>query len=161
MIFTTKRLTLAPFVDDDYTVLVKVLGDPTVMKYVGHGEPWPPSQVQKYLDSCMGGQDFFTMYSIRNQLGEFVGEIGFQNAEILDLKFIEFGYTIAPSHQNQGFASEAATVLLDQAKSFHNDIFSLIHEGNHASQRLATKLGMVVDRKVFAYGSLHRLYRVP
>ena len=76
-----------------------------------------------------------------------VGHIGFHgppgvNGRRID-DALEIGYTIFPSYRGHGFATEAATALIDWAREIHGlqRFIATIAPGNAPSEAIVRKLG--------------------
>ena len=80
-----------------------------------------------------------------------IGQIGFHTAPAPDYlhayapQGIELGYRICPSHQNQGYATEACKVLMAWATAVHhiNQFVLTIAPNNTPSQHIAQRFGFV------------------
>lgn len=70
--------------------------------------------------------------------------------ELEGVQVCEIGYDIASKHWNKGFATEAAKAVRDYAFNTLSipRLVSLIRVGNHASRRVAEKVGMNLNREV-------------
>ena len=62
----------------------------------------------------------------------------------------ELGWRLARDAWGQGLATEAATAARDDAFSRmgRDEVVSIIHPENARSRRLATKLGMSIERRI-------------
>jgi RimJ/RimL family protein N-acetyltransferase len=94
---------------------------------------------------------------------EFVGDCGLTPQQVDGVTEIEVGYHVGTAWQGRGLAAEAAAACRDHAR----DVLSLerriaiIDPHNRPSQRVAEKLGMVVERDSDNHGrwsSPQRIY---
>lgn len=92
--------------------------------------------------------------------GDYVGRVGFSNPT--GWPGFELGWTIAPSHQGKGLASEAATRLLDYAFNDLGErhVISLIHPDNAPSRRVAQKLGEKIEGETELLGMPVLIYGI-
>jgi RimJ/RimL family protein N-acetyltransferase len=73
---------------------------------------------------------------------------------------IEIGYRMRPDYWNQGLTTEAALAVRDHA--FRDlklpRVISLIHPENIASQRVAEKIGMSLEKQTIYRGFLTNVF---
>lgn len=76
--------------------------------------------------------------------GQLLGRAGLHLPERDGWPGLEVGWTLHPDHWGHGFATEAGAAAIDYA--FHvlgrDEVVSIIHPDNHASQAVARRLGM-------------------
>lgn len=154
----TERLCFHPYQDTDFPFLMSLLSDPEVVRFIGNG---------KTRDS-QGGRDFLDWIYCTYESGEGMGLMLLRNKEdatpighaglvpqtIDGKKEIEIGYWIARQHWGKGYATEAAKALFAYGKrqlGFQRFI-ALIQPGNAASQRVAKKLGMEMEKHIVLNG---------
>jgi RimJ/RimL family protein N-acetyltransferase len=78
-----------------------------------------------------------------------IGYCGFFHQQVDDIAEIEIGYRLHPDSWNNGFATEAARAVRDTgfSKWKLDRLISLIHPENAASQRVAKKNGMILEKE--------------
>lgn len=95
----------------------------------------------------------FGLWVIETHEGRFVGDCGLtvQSVQSVEGKdFVEFGWHVHPDLQGQGYATEAAAAVrttLEQNRLTDHPI-AIIHPENRASQRVAEKIGLRLERRV-------------
>jgi ribosomal-protein-alanine N-acetyltransferase len=165
----SERLTLRPITDADFAFFARVHADPDVARYLGHGKPrtieesrdWLVRTIDWYDRICRGA-----LAVVRRSDGVLLGRCGITHVEVernpapgavrqafygpgsapagMDVETEdELGYTFAPEHWGQGYASEAAAAMFAFGRGTLGlrRIISLIHPENARSIRLATKKG--------------------
>lgn len=85
--------------------------------------------------------------------GKMVGQCGLLIQEVQDETRMEIGYSVLPEFWGKGYASEAAQKCKDYA--FENDFFesliSMVHVDNIASEKVARKNGMQLEKTFSDY----------
>jgi len=115
----TERLTLRPFVEDDFDALHAMQSDAEVHRYL-YGEPKSPDESRDYLkrkiasSSWSAEGDWLGAAVIERATGTTVGDVSMQWVSEKD-RTAEIGFIFHPRHQGQGFATEAARAMLDWA----------------------------------------------
>lgn len=143
----TPRLILTPPEPADATTLFTYRTHPAVQKY----QDWEPSGVQDALDLIAANHetkfdtpDSWFQLGIRlRESNELIGDLGvhFLSAES---EPVEIGYTLAPDHWGNGYATEAVRALLDylfcQLKKHR--VIASVDPDNLASIALLNRIGM-------------------
>jgi RimJ/RimL family protein N-acetyltransferase len=160
----TQRMVLRPFAATDLDDLAAMLGDPTVMKYLGDGMPRDRAESWRQLTSIAGHWVLrgFGLWALqRKEDGAFLGWAGHLQHE--GWPGFELAYSLAPRHWGHGYAREAAAVALEYARTvLHRDeVISIIRPDNERSIRVATALGATRDRMVTFSGGEAAIYRYP
>jgi RimJ/RimL family protein N-acetyltransferase len=146
----TDRLTLRPFVEDDFAALHAMRSDPQVALYL-YGEPTSEEETRTLLESKIASPawskegDWLSVAAVERASGETVGDLSFHWVSERD-KTAEIGFTFDPRHQGKGFATEAARAILDWAftSGFHR-VIGRTEARNTASARVLEKLGMRLE----------------
>ena len=104
------------------------------------------------------------MWAVRDATtGGFVAEAGLQHLTDVEGAQVEFGYTLARRHWNQGFATEAGhAILLDAWSRYTGDLIHAItqpHEQTHAAALRTMGFRRVDDRLI--HGTTKYLWEVP
>jgi RimJ/RimL family protein N-acetyltransferase len=153
VILETNRLLLRHLVMDDLEDLVALYSDPEIRKYF-------PESVLNYEDTKeelewhMNGHPQYPELglwaTIHKETGKFIGRCGLLPWEIDGELEVEIAYLLDRSFWHQGLATEAAQGILKYGfeKLNLSRLICLIDPENMASQRVAERIGMVLERKV-------------
>ena len=141
----TERLVLRPHRMDDLDDLVRLHGDPEVVRYV----PWPlrdrdateeTLRVKLTQTELVAPGQWLSLAVELRETGTVIGEVLLKWASE---RQGEIGYAFGRDHHGQGYAAEAATAMLRlgfDELGFHR-IAAVVIEGNTASARLLGRLG--------------------
>jgi len=152
----TRRLLLRTWRPADEPLMAAINRDPDVTQYLNR--PVDDEAVQTFfgvVDQHWQEHGFgFWAVELRQAGGggPFVGFVGVAYPsflpEVADRP--ELGWRLARDAWGQGLATEAATAARDDAFSRMglDEVVSIIHPENARSRRLATKLGMSIERRV-------------
>lgn len=85
---------------------------------------------------------------------DFVGDCGLTWQTVEGGQYLEVGYHVVTAFQGQGLATEGASACLDLAfgEIGEEHVIAIVNPANHASRRVAEKIGMEVEREADAYG---------
>lgn len=134
-------------------------------------EHWPSDN----LNPLVACQEWFetVFYRYNNHLGgmnaliakstgEFVGQCGLLMQQVDNIQELEIGYSMLPSYRNKGFATEAARKCKSFAfeKNLANSLIAIIPIANEPSQKVATKIGMSIDRTTLYKDITVHIFRV-
>ncbi|MDY7094619.1 MAG: GNAT family N-acetyltransferase [Acidobacteriota bacterium] len=141
---TTDRLRLRQLQEDDLDAFAALNADPEVMRYIGAGRPRPRDEAWSAMARLLGHWQLrgYGMYAVEERsTGHLVGRLGLHRPE--GWPGLEIGWLIARKSWGRGYAPEGAHAVLAQAFQRLDEprIISLIHPANHASIRVAEKLG--------------------
>jgi RimJ/RimL family protein N-acetyltransferase len=145
---TTARLRLTAFVLDDTSELHEMFSDP-VTNTIGSGPFTSVAQTEQWIRHRLDAQAEHGLcwYALRdpgtNRLlgncGMLRGRTGYDEPEI--------GYLIDHRSRGLGYATEAATAVLDECRSAGiGRVWATIRPHNAPSRRIADRLGMRMDR---------------
>jgi RimJ/RimL family protein N-acetyltransferase len=146
----TERLELYEMTSDDLDDMAALLGDPDVMAYY----PRP-----KTRDEALGWiewnrelyRDFgFGLWVVRRRdTGAFVGDCGLTWQRVDGIRELEVGYHVRRAEQGSGYATEAASAAMAFARDVVgvHQLVALVHPRNRASQRVAEKIGLQLERR--------------
>ena len=163
-ILETPRLVLRYFTIRDLEALVPILGDPQVMKFsiIGvHDRPLIRLFIEQRLLSYL--EPGFGLYAlIHKQNQELMGYCGFFVQKIDNRKEVEIGYRLAAKYWGQGLATEATQSILEYGREKFNfkRFLCLIEPANKRSIRVATKLGMKLEKKIIYYNKKVNVYSI-
>jgi len=78
----------------------------------------------------------------------FVGQCGLLTQEVDGVQELEIGYSLLPLYRNKGYATEAAKKCKSVAfeRNLAQSLISIIHIKNKASQNVAIRNGMFLDK---------------
>ena len=160
----TPRLAFREMTPDDLDDMAALLGDPQVMRYYPHpksrqeASAWITWNQRLYRDHGIG-----LWLLTRGEQGEFVGDCGLTPQRVDGVTEIEIGYHVRIALQGRGLATEAAAACRDHARNVLGleRLIAIVDPRNRPSQRVAEKLGMVVERDSDNHGrwsSPRRIY---
>jgi len=141
----TERLLLRRLAPDDRDALSAVLCDPEVMRFsMG---VLRPEDVADWIDQRIAeyGRWGFGLWGVELlESGCLIGYCGLTVIEIDGHSEVEIGYRLVRTHWGRGLGTEAARVVRDLALQSLaiRRLIALIDPDNHASIRVASKLGM-------------------
>lgn len=113
----SERLLLRPLAVEEARIVVAYRRDPTVARFQGWGVV-DPGEIERDLAAmqtrtpCDIPGPWFQLAVVERTTGVIAGDVGVRIlGEAHDTA--EIGYTIAPAHQRQGYATEAVCALLE------------------------------------------------
>jgi RimJ/RimL family protein N-acetyltransferase len=136
-ILITERLRLRSFRGSDFEDYAALNSDSEVLRHLGGGlEPWDRGRSWRHMAFLMGHWQLggAGRWAVEEQAtGAFVGMIG----------FAELAWILARRFWGHGYATEGARAALAYAFNAleRDQVISLIHPENHASVRVALKIG--------------------
>src|SRR5215208_6853470 len=153
IILETDRLLLRRLVMDDLDDLFVLYRDPEIRKYFPEGV-LTLEETKEELEWHMNGHPQYPELglwaTIHKETGRFIGRCGLLPWEIDDELEIEIAYLLEKSFWHQGLATEAAHGILKYGfeKLNLSRLICLIDPGNIASQKVAERIGLTLERKV-------------
>lgn len=151
---TTNRLLLRKVEESDISLWTEFFINNPSLPYLGidlnktheeNSKEWIEFQLKRYKENRYGHHSL-----IDKETGDFLGMCGLLTQTIEDKTEIEIGYSILPKYWGKGFASEAAQFFrnfgFEHEKLDH--IISVIDIRNIASQKVAVRNGMFIDRQI-------------
>jgi RimJ/RimL family protein N-acetyltransferase len=152
-ILETKRLILRHQIPSDLDDLWALYCDPEITRYIPDA-PRSREEAQEELEWHMHGHPWNPQLglwaTIHKGSGRFIGRCGLLPWKIEGQNEVEVAYTISREFWGQGLGTEAAQGILDYG--YHglnlNRLICLIDPANIASQRVAEKIGMSLERRV-------------
>ncbi|TNM42699.1 GNAT family N-acetyltransferase [Nocardioides albidus] len=98
-------------------------------------------------------QHGFGLWVIETHAGDFVGDCGLTMQDVEGDQLVEVGWHVRTPLRGQGYASEAARSVRAAARDAGiGHLVAIIRPSNIASQRVATKIGLALEREVHAHG---------
>ncbi len=153
VIFETNRLLLRHLVMDDLNDLFVLYSDPDIRRYFPEGV-LNLDDTREELEWHMNGHprhpELGLWATIHKETGKFIGRCGLLPWEIDGKLEVEIAYLLDKSFWHQGLATEAAQGILKYGfeKLSLSRLICLIDPDNIASQRVAERIGMTLERRV-------------
>jgi RimJ/RimL family protein N-acetyltransferase len=113
------------------------------------------SDAERWIEWNRGSyaQHGFGLWVIETHDGRFVGDCGLTVQDIEGEDFIEVGYHVHLALRGRGLATEAATAVRETARAAGVPyLVAIIRPENTPSQRVAEKIGLRLERRVFKNG---------
>ena len=142
----TERLWLRPFRPSDFEDYAALRTDREVHRHLDCGpEPWDRGRSWRHLAFLIGHWylgGIGTWALEEKATGDFLGYAGFAEAE--GWPGCELNWGLVRRSWGNGFATEAGRAALDYAFTVlgRDEVISLILPENHASRRVAERLGL-------------------
>ena len=157
----TARLLLRPLTPEDEAALGAVLSDAETMRW--YPRPFTGDEVQAWIARQMGryGEGWGLLGMVEKATGRLIGDCGAVWQEVEGRAELEIGYHVNRERWGQGFATEAAKAVIEDAlRRFDVErVVSMIRPENAASRRVAEKNGLTVDRVIFWRNYDHCIYQ--
>ncbi|EXG80062.1 GNAT family N-acetyltransferase [Cryptosporangium arvum] len=148
----TERLLLRRWRPDDEPAMAAINRHPDVGRYLNR--PVDEASVDAFYGLIVGHWEThgFGAWAVEHE-GDFVGFAGLAYVPpfLADAgPAPELGWRLDPRKWGMGLATEAATAARDDAFARLElpEVISIIHPLNTRSQRVATKLGLTLDRQI-------------
>lgn len=154
----SERLLLRPYNDNDLDFLESLLTNPNIMRYIGNGQTRDKEGIRKFLEWIYDTYSLNTNYGLRliieKESNKRIGHAGLVPQIINGKKEIEIGYWISQEYWGRGFATEVARRLMEYGKNNLNlgKMIALIQKDNIASQKVANKIGMQLEKEIVLNG---------
>lgn len=153
IILQTDRLLLRHLSIDDVDELFALYQDPEIRRYFPEGV-LTLEETREELEWHMHGHprhpELGLWATVHKETGMFIGRCGLLPWEIAGRLEIEIAYLLDKSYWGRGLATEAARGIMEYGFGRLNlsRLICLIDPENLASQRVAEKIGMTLERKV-------------
>ena len=159
IILETKRLILRYQQTSDIEFLIDLWSDPEVTRYMGgpRDRDWLCTVLKETAqDPYSEKYDLWPV--IEKKTGKIVGDCGLLEKEVEGRTEIELIYVLASEAWDRGYATEMGNAL--RAYAFEeldlDRLIALIDPENIASERVAVKIGMWLEKEVIRPGGLVR-----
>lgn len=148
---TTERLRMRPFEAADAPELFGLFRLPEVARWSGTGQPMPDvaeaaARIERYATRPGPHPAAGVFATFRRDTGAFVGStllVRLPPSNGIDRDEIEVGWHLHPDHWGQGFATEAATALVQRGLDAGlQQIYAVTNPDNVRSQAVCRRLGM-------------------
>lgn len=148
----TERLLFRTIYEKDFSQWLKFFEDPRAHQYWVEEKETPKQECKKWYEKqqLRYAQDRGGMNAlIEKSSGKLVGHAGLLVQEVDGVNELEIAYSLLPEFWNKGFAIEAAhkCKLFGFENNFAESLISIISESNLPSQKVATKNGMIIDKR--------------
>ncbi len=160
----TERLILRFQKVTDIDPLVDLWTDPQVTRHLGG--PRDRDQVRSSFEETAKNptaEQYDLWPVIEKETGMLIGDCGLLEKDVEGRAEIELIYIFTRSAWGQGFATEIGAALKRYAfeQLEVSQLIALIEPGNQASERVAQKLGMHLEKEILRPGgSLRKMYTV-
>lgn len=95
----------------------------------------------------------FGLWVIETHAGRFVGDCGLTMQEVEERWFVEAGWHVRSDLRGQSYATEAAVAVREAARAAGiGHLIAIVRPDNVPSQRVAIKIGLVLEREVVKFG---------
>lgn len=152
MDLTTPRLHLRAIAVADAPFVLALVNDPAFILNIGDRNIRTLDAAERYIESGPwtrpAGPGIGLRLVQRRGTSEAIGICGLLKRDVLDAP--DIGFAFLPAHRSQGFAFEAASAVLEDARARlgHRRILAIVSPGNAASIRLLERLGLRRERTV-------------
>ena len=152
-ILETERLLLRRLVMEDFDALYKLYSDPDVRQYFPEGVlnlEETKEELEWFLNGHPKHPELGLWATIHKPSGKFIGRCGLLPWTIEGRHEVEIAYLLDKEFWGQGLASEGALAIRDYAfkKLGLPRLVCLIDPKNTASQKVAEKIGMTLEKQV-------------
>lgn len=111
-------------------------------------EAWIAWNRRSYADHGHG------LWVVETHGGDFVGDCGLTVQDVEGEPLIEVGYHVHLALRGQGLATEAAMSVREAARAAGVPyLVAIIRPENHPSRRVAEKIGLRLERRLFKNGA--------
>jgi ribosomal-protein-alanine N-acetyltransferase len=152
----TERLVLRPLEPGDLDGFAPIFADPEVMRFIGDGTG-TRDETAEWLERWIAtfgeiGRGHLAV-TLRDT-DELIGRCGLVLRELAHGRETEISYLLGRDRWGRGYATEAARAVRDHAfdELGERRLVSLIAEGNHASEAVARRIGMALERRLEFHG---------
>jgi RimJ/RimL family protein N-acetyltransferase len=148
----------------DTDALLQIFSDPKAMKYFG-GVIFDRPRMEKWVADNLAHhrEHGFSLWSVvLKETGEVIGDCGLETDTIEGELRVGLGFDFQSRYWNRGYATEAAQAALEHAFATYrfDKIYGWIDPENKASERVAEKVGMTVEKLVDRGGKTYALYSI-
>lgn len=150
--YETERLLLRPTSVDDAAFVLELLNSPKWIQNIGDRKVHSLEAASDYVRTKMLPQletlGFGNYTLIRKTDNAKMGTSGLYNRD--GLEGVDIGFAMLPEFEGKGYASEAASKLMQLAKEEFNlsKVSGITLQTNKASQRLLEKLGLTFSKMI-------------
>ena len=148
----TERLELHPFTEADADFVLRLLTEPSFLRYIGDRGVHDLDSARRYIaDGPVAGyarHGHGLLRVVRRADGASIGMCGVLRRD--SLPDPDIGFSFFPDYWSQGYAQESARAVMDHARQSLDigRILAITTQDNEPSMRLLDKLGFRFDRMV-------------
>ncbi|HKX99726.1 MAG TPA: GNAT family N-acetyltransferase [Steroidobacteraceae bacterium] len=148
----TERLVLHPFTEADADFVLRLLNEPSFLRYIGDRGVHDLDSARRYIaDGPVAGyarHGHGLLRVVRRSDGASIGMCGVLRRD--SLPDPDLGFSFFPDYWSQGYAQESARAVIDHARRSLDigRILAITTPDNEPSMRLLGKLGFRFDRMV-------------
>ena len=156
IVIETERLTLHEFMEGDAPFVLRLVNEPSFLRYIGDRGVRTHEDARKYIaDGPVAGyarHGYGLLRVVRKSDGIAVGMCGVLKRDTLPDP--DIGFSFLPEYWSQGYALESASAVMKHARGTLRlgRILAITTKENEPSMRLLGKLGFRFDR-MMAVGS--------
>lgn len=156
MTLQTERLLLREYTLADAEFIIALLNTPGWLRYIGDRNVKTIEDAESYLNNGpikSYAQNGFGLYAVvLKETGETIGSCGIIRRDTLEHE--DIGYAFLTEHTGKGYAYEAASAVLEEAKNKLGlkNILAIVTQDNTASIALLEKLGLKYKRNIVMPG---------
>jgi len=158
-ILETPRLVLRYQSADDVATLADLWADPRATRYLGgpRDRDWLRAEFAQTARHPQA-EPYDLWPVVEKATGRVVGHCGLLDKEVDGRPEVELVYLLAPEFWGQGYATEIAAALWQWARDARGltRLIALIEPENAASERVAVKIGMRLEKETLRPGGARR-----
>ncbi len=149
-VIETERLRLVEFSDGDAEFVLRLLNEPSFLRYIGDRGVHTAEDARKYIaDGPVAGYARYghgLLCVLRRSDGAAIGMCGVLKRD--SLPDPDLGFSFLPEYWSQGYALEAASAVMRHARDTLGlgRIVAITTQENEPSMRLLARLGFRFDR---------------
>jgi RimJ/RimL family protein N-acetyltransferase len=151
-VLETERLSLRRLNDDDAPFMLRLLNEPSFIRFIGDRGVRTPDDARAYIRrGPIASYDRFgfglLLVTLR-EVGTPIGICGLLKRDTLD--DVDVGFAFLPAYWSEGYGFESASAVIEDGwKTFRLPrIVAITHPDNAASIRLLDKLGFGFERMI-------------
>jgi [ribosomal protein S5]-alanine N-acetyltransferase len=165
IILETNRLRLRRMMAEDILSLTDLWTDPAVTRHLGgpREKSWLIGELEAAARNPLA-EPFDLWPLIEKETGLVVGHCGLLEKEVDGVREVEVNYILAASAWGRGYATEIARALLKYGTNTMGQprLIALIDPDNAASEQVAQKAGMRLEKETLRPGGMtRRVYVFP
>jgi ribosomal-protein-alanine N-acetyltransferase len=159
ILLETRRLILRYQSAADIPALTDLWSDPVATRFMGgpRDRDWLQAALEETaMDPQAEAYDLWPV--VEKATGHVVGDCGLLDKEVDGRPEVEVVYVFTPAVWGQGYATEMAAAIVAWARETRglSRLISLIDPENAASERVAIKIGMHLEKEVTRPGGARR-----
>lgn len=150
IVFETERLVLRKFDPvQDAAYWMELVNSPKWLKYIGDRNVHTLEEAAAYISNRILKQHedygYGAYVMVIKSTGESIGNCGLFKRPVLDHP--DIGYALLPQHEGKGYAFEAASMIMQQARDLKlQKVYAITVAYNERSKHLMEKLGLKFEK---------------